>query len=71
MGVKDHTKFEQETQRCGKEQVSQAADMSFKICQKWPNNTLFWAIWLRRMSMEGGISIGANLDDEQTPLITV
>ena len=55
----------------GRERVSQVADLGFKICQKLPKNALLGAIWVCRISLEGAICIGTNLDDEQTPLIAV
>ena len=55
----------------GREGVSQVADLGFKICQKMPKNDLWGAIWVPKMSKEGSICDGTNVDDEETPLIAL
>ena len=34
-------------------------------------NARFWVVWVPMISMQGSISTGTNLDDQQTWLITV
>ena len=51
----------------GLEQVS----LSFQNLSKMAKNTLFGAVWVPRMSMQGSICIATNLGDKQTPLIAV
>ena len=41
-----------------------------KMAKKCPFGGGGGAVWVPRMSMEGSICIVANLDDEETPLIT-
>ena len=38
------------------------ADLRFKICQKWPENALFWAVWVPRICVKGSICIGTSLN---------
>ena len=49
----------------------QVADLCFRIRRKWPKNAILGAIWVPRMSMEGSICIGINLNDKQTLFIMV
>ena len=42
-----------------------------KSVKNGQKNAPFWPVWVPRMSMEGAICIGTNLDDGQTPLIPV
>ena len=72
MGVKKNTQnVSKKLKSGGCEQPLQVADVGFKISQKWPEHSLFWLVWLSRMSIEGIICIGTNLNDKEASLITV
>ena len=56
----------------GREHVLQVADPVLNICRKWPKKMpLVWLVCIPRISIDGAICIGTDLDGEQTPLITV
>ena len=55
---------------CG-EQVSQMATYVSKYVKNGLNLPFLEVVWVPKMSMEGSICIGTNLNNEKTPFVAV